>query len=370
MGLWALLMGGGLITWWWHYRHRAVHTPKLVHQDNAFHQRLIHNIPRLTRKYTPTPWAYNTHAQLIWLVFSSTVFKRQLPMQRQLLTMKDGGTTAVDWLDTDQPPDSPILVVLHTIGGSRQSMTALMKDLHELTGWRLALCLRRGHDTLPFTAARYNTMGDMDDFHEQLAHIKSRYPNAPLYGVGSSAGSALLVRYLGETQDNSALAAGIAYCPAYDTEVAFERLHPFYSRKIARDLVREFIAPHTAYFAQLPNFERACQAKNLAQLQSYMHEFSGYATPTAYHQQCNPATVMSDIKVPLLVINADDDPVCVKQNVLEHQDKILSMDKTLLVRTQRGSHCAFYEGWRANSWANQLMAEYLQTIDKDTASFS
>jgi hypothetical protein len=30
-----------------------------------------------------------------------------------------------------------------------------------------------------------------------------------------------------------------------------------------------------------------------------------------------------------------------------------------MVRTVRGSHCAFLEGWRARSWGNRLMANYL-----------
>jgi len=365
-GLFVLVILG---IWGWHYRTQAVHKPQLICQPNAFTHHITQQIPRLAQHYAPTPWAYNTHTQLVWLVLSNALFKRELPMQRELLTMADGGTTALDWLDTEQAPHAPTLVILHTIGGSRQSMAALMKDLHELTGWRLVLCLRRGHDTLPFTAANYNTMGQMADLREQLAHIKARYPNSPLYGVGSSAGSGLLVRYLGEEQDNALLAAGIAYCPAYDIEVAFERLHPFYSRKITRDLIREFIAPHTQYFAQLPSFQAACQAKDMAELQSFMHEFAGYTSPQAYLEHCNPAPVMADIKVPLLVINADDDPVCVVQNVVEHQDTVLQMNKTLLVRTKRGSHCAFYEGWRASSWSNQLIAEYLQAIYKNNQIF-
>lgn len=365
MGFW-LFIAAILGIWGWHYRTRVIHKPQLIYQPNAFNHRITQQIPRLTRYYTPTPWAYNAHAQLIWFVLSNTVFKRRLPMQRELLTMQDGGTTALDWLNTEQTPQTPTLVILHTIGGSRQSMSHLMEDLHRATGWRLVLCLRRGHDTLPFTAANYNTMGQIADLREQLAHIKARYPNSPLYGVGSSAGSGLLVRYLGEEQENSLLAAGIAYCPAYDIEVAFERLHPFYSRKITRDLIREFIAPHSQHFAQLPSFHTACQAKNMAELQSFMHEFAGYPNTDDYLAHCNPAPVMADIKTPLLVINADDDPVCVVKNVIEHQDTVLEMNKTVLVRTKRGSHCAFYEGWRARSWANQLMAEYLQTLHKNT----
>lgn len=367
MGFW-LLIALVLGLWGWHYHRKAVHKPTLVYQTNSFHQQLIAQLPRLSRAYHPTPWAYNTHLQLVWLVLRQQCQRHQPPMERELLTMADGGTTALDWLHApNASPQSPTLVVLHTIGGSRHSMAGLMQDLQRHTGWRVVLCLRRGHDTLPFTAPHFNTLGHVPDLHEQLAHIHARYPHSPLYGIGSSAGSGLLVRYLGETGEKALLDAGVAYCPAYNTDVAFDRLHPFYDAKITRDLIAEFIAPHKEQFGHLPEFAHACQARTLAQLQQYMHALSGYDSPEHYAEHCNPAPVMHRIRVPLLVINADDDPVCVLQNVLEHEPLIQQMEHTLLVRTQRGSHCAFYEGWRARSWANALMAEYLQAVHHLTA---
>lgn len=343
----------------WRYRHFGIHLPQVVHKATPFNRELLAQLPRIQQPYRPTPWAYNAHVQLVWLVLSGAVKKLNLPIQRELLTMQDGATTALDWYGDEQADDTPIIVLLHTIGGTRQSMSRLMRDLHQATGWRIVLCLRRGHDSLPLTAPGYNTMGSVPDFREQLAHIKQRHPSSPLYGIGSSAGSGLIVRYLGEEKENSLLDAGIAYCPAYNIEVAFERAHPFYSRKITKDLLDEFIAPQTEL---LGDDFGTHNANDLAELQSYMHHFSGHASYDDYLTQCNPATVMQHITTPLLVINADDDPVCVRENVEEHLDVVLEMDKTLLVRTQKGSHCTFYEGWRATSWANAVMAEYLLAV--------
>ena len=61
----------------------------------------------------------------------------------------------------------------------------------------------------------------------------------------------------------------------------------------------------------------------------------------------------------MMIINAADDPVCVVENVLDHVAAVRRMPDALLVRTARGSHCAFFEGWLARSWANRLMAKYL-----------
>ena len=62
----------------------------------------------------------------------------------------------------------------------------------------MVVCNRRGHGTLPLTAPRFSTIGSTDDLRAQLDQIRRRLPRSPLYGLGVSAGTALLVRYLGE----------------------------------------------------------------------------------------------------------------------------------------------------------------------------
>jgi predicted alpha/beta-fold hydrolase len=47
------------------------------------------------------------------------------------------------------------------------------------------------------------------------------------------------------------------------------------------------------------------------------------------------------------------------RNADDHVDAIRRIPDALMVRTARGSHCAFLEGWTARSWAHRLMADYL-----------
>ena len=68
---------------------------------------------------------------------------------------------------------------------------------------------------------------------------------------------------------------------------------------------------------------------------------------------------MGQVAVPVMIINALDDPVCVAANAADHVDAIRRVPDALLVRTAHGSHCAFFEGWSPSSWAHRLMAEYL-----------
>lgn len=350
------------LLWAVHYRLTAVGEPQLTYKASAFNRDLVSRIPRLRRPYHPTPWAYNSHLQLFWLIFQEAVAPAMTYERSERLSMADGGTTALHWVGQNTAPDLPTLVVMHTISGDAQSMRGFVADMRRATGWRVVVCTRRGHGDLALTAPRYNTMGNTDDLREQLRRIRARLPRSPLYGVGVSAGSALLVRYLGEEGQASLLQAGVAYCPGYDIRVAFQRAHRFYSRKIAAALKRRFLAPYPQYFGQLHTYDAALAAQDIAELQAQLYEIAGYSSRSEYLQHTNPVDVLEQVTVPLLAINADDDPICVRENTLEYLDAIHRLPTTLLVRTRRGSHCAYLEGWSGRSWAHGLIAEYLSVV--------
>lgn len=348
-----------LVAWALHYRRTAARMPELVFRPSCFNQRIVERVRRLREPYRPTPWLYNTHLQLAWLLLRETLAAPLRYERTDVLTMRDGGTTSLDWLGLDAPPQAPTLVLLHTVTGSAHSMRLLARDLRRATGWRVVSCTRRGHGGLPLTAPRINTMGCTDDLREQLHGIERQLPESPLYAIGASAGSGLLVRYLGEEGAASKIRAGVAYCPGYDIGVAWTRVQPFYSRAMAARLKRHFLESNAASFAHLPTYAACLAATDLAEFHDRLYEMAGCADRDAYLARSNPVVVFKDVAVPVMVLNADDDPVCVVDNTLDHLDTIRALPEALLVRTARGSHCAFYEGWTARSWSHRLLADYL-----------
>ena len=354
-----IVIGLLLVLWLLHYRLRAVCRPQVDFHPSAFNRAILQRLDQLRQAYYPTPWLYNQHLQVFWLMLSEAITPRLRYERRDVLTMRDGGTTALDWLGLGAAPDTPTLVLLHTVTGDAQSMRMIARDMSKATGWRVVLCTRRGHGGLPLTAPRVNTMGCTDDLREQLRRIRDEFPESPLYGVGVSAGSGLLVRYLGEEGPRSLLRAGVAYCPGYDIGVAWTRARPFYSRAMATRLKRHFLEPHAQAFAHLGSYNSCLAASDLSEFHENLYEMAGCASVGDYLQRSNPMGVFDRIAVPMLILNADDDPVCVVDNVLDHLDAIKRIPDALLVRSARGSHCAFFEGWLARSWANRLIAGYL-----------
>lgn len=341
--------------------------PQVISHDNLRNCHIVGALQQLHEDFTPTPWLFNEHAQLI---FHSLRKGGQSRRQRgtplydhsEQLVMRDEGVTALYWSGHDLPPDIPTIVVLHTITGSPESMAELVRDLSAATGWRVVLCLRRGHADLLLATPRMNLFGCTDDLREQLMVIRARYPESPLYAVGSSAGSGLLVRYLGEEGDAAPFCASFAYCPGYDTDTSFDYVHPRYSRIMAKKLVRQFITPNLERIVHLPTAQRLSAADDLAMLHRAIYELAGHDDYAAYDRASNPMYVFANIRTPLMVLNAEDDPVCRIGNLEPWLDDMRQMPNVILVTTAEGSHCAHYEGWSARSWSARLMSEYFRVM--------
>ena len=337
--------------------------PRVFCDDNVSNLHIVASLRQLHENFTPTPWLFNQHAQLIFHSLRKSLGRQRrrnaaLYDHHDMLTMCDSGCTALLWSGHALPATIPTIVVLHTITGSPSSMAELVQDLRSATGWRIVLCLRRGHANLPLLTPRLNILGCTDDLREQMEVIRARFPESPLYAVGSSAGSGLLVRYLGEEGDASPFRAAFAYCPGYDTDIGFDQVRPFYSRMMAKKLVRQFITPNLSSIGHLPTAGRLRVARDLAAFHRDLYELAGHGSYAAYDQASNPMHVFRGVRTPLMLLNAEDDPVCRIGNLAPWMEGMSQMPNVILVTTAKGSHCAHYEGWSARSWSARLMGEY------------
>src|SRR5687767_9586886 len=143
--------------WLAHYRFTAVRTPQLDFNPSRFNRCVLTHLDQLRKPYEPTPWLYNAHAQLLWLVLREALAPPLRYERTEILRMRDGGTTALDWLGLDRAASTPTLVMLPSITGDAQSMRIMVRELHRDTGWRVVVCTRRGHGGLGLSVPVINT---------------------------------------------------------------------------------------------------------------------------------------------------------------------------------------------------------------------
>ena len=182
---------------------------------------IVRSCPELARpRYVPTFWAALTWPNLLLLMAKQSLEARfRSHFRRDLLTMEDGGRVAVDWAEAGAslPAEAPIVIFLHTVTGSASSSTAYTRAATE-RGWRSCVFTRRGHGGLRLgPAARVNLMGDAADTAAMVAHVRRLHPaSSYLAMVGISAGSGLLITYLGQQAAATPVQAAVSLCPAWD----------------------------------------------------------------------------------------------------------------------------------------------------------
>lgn len=342
-------------------RWSGAESPTLYYKPDGIFSQLKQHIPLLQDKYRPTPWLSNAHAHMLYfdLIKKRTIKLRYDAIEQ--LKMSDGGITAIAWFGKQLPDDVPTIVLLHTITGTPESMRELVRDLHRYTGWRIALCLRRGHAGLPMPVPKMNLFGSTQDLREQLLYIQDQFQKSDLYAVGSSAGTGLLVRYLGEEGEATPFKAAFALCPGYNTESSFSRVHPFYSKVMAKKLLKNFILPYQSTWQQLPKWNDILKINNLSDFEKLYFELAGFESYETYTQATNPIYVFENIKIPLMILNSEDDPICQIANFEPYKNIIQNMPNMMVITTKKGSHCGFYEGFgKTESWATRLIADYLK----------
>ncbi len=316
--------------------------------------------------FTPARWLKHRHLQTI---FPSLPWAwRQRPeLRREVLQLPDGDATAVDWLcEADQlPQTAPLLVILHGLEGSAESSYArmLMQAAFERQWRPCVLHFRDCGDYRNLLPRRYHA-GETSDirFFLQQQHAKGHV--GPKLAVGYSLGGNILLKYLGESGDNSRLDAAGAVCVPLDLYKCAEALNTGFSKIYQRYLLnnmKESVSRkfdrHTAAF----DWERAMKAETFAEFDDAVTApLHGFENMADYYDKCSSAQFLRDITRPTLIVNSLDDPF-MTPGVIPHRDR-LSASVSLEI-AEAGGHVGFIEGgtpWRPRYYLPRRILGFLE----------
>lgn len=311
--------------------------------------------------YSPAWWT-NAHVQ-VFLPF--VLPQPQLTFNREVLVMKDGGHTSLDWVRETSAPlphDAPIALIMHGLTGGSESMRSLCTAALA-GGYRPVVFNKRGHGGLKLTTPTLQAFGDTEDLKVGIAQIEQAFPSSQVFGIGYSAGAGLLCSYLGETGDASRIAAGVFISPGYNAVELFcrGRVHRFYDVLMTFTLKR-LLLTHHEQLRRVIDVPAALRATSVSEFDARVYgKLHGFASAEAYWRANDPLQSIGGIRRPVLCVNALDDPVCAKETI--PYDHFEASAVTMLVETGEGSHCAFFEGaFPLKSWANKAAVTYLDGV--------
>ncbi|KAI5019342.1 hypothetical protein ZWY2020_044230 [Hordeum vulgare] len=350
------------------------------HPDSQVYHRVASGCRSLHGRYLATPWLASPHLQTLFL----GIWGRppSVTYRRQLYTVRDGGTIALDWLlasdceaavvtscdGTISSDDStPIVVVVP--GLTSDSTAAYVKHLvfsMASNGWNVVVGNHRGLGGISITSDCFYNGGWTEDIREVVNYLHQKYPQAPLFTVGTSLGANILVKYLGEEGENTPVAGAASICSPWDLLVTSR----FISRKLVQRCYDKALAIglkgyaklHQPVLARLANWEAITSSRSTREFDHHATcVVAKYETVDTFYRKCSSANYIGNVSVPLLCISALDDPLCTKEAI--PWDECRANKNIVLATTPNGGHLGFFQGLTAGRlWWVEPVSEFLSAL--------
>lgn len=334
-------------------------------------------------RYLATPWLSSPHLLTAFLHFfgRSPVFS----YRRQVFLAPDGGTIALDWLmSSDVWEDSickvrstavcsteddttPIVAVVPGLANDSTSsyLKHLVFNIAKL-GWNSVVINHRGLGGISVTSDQFYNAGWTEDVREVIGYLHRKYPMAPLFAVGTSLGANILVKYLGEDKESTAIAGAAAVCSPWDLLIG-ERfisrklIQKVYDRAIAFGL-KAYAQLHQAHYSRLANWDGIKKSRSIRDFDNHATCLVGkFETADSYYRLCSSTSYVEHVSVPLLCISSLDDPVCTREAI--PWDECRANRNIVLATSEHGGHLAFFEGITASCiWWVRAVVEFLSVL--------
>lgn len=300
--------------------------------------------------FEPAAGLRNAHLQTIL----PRMIRRQAqfePLTERILTPDDDFLDLV-WTDTpsQHPAQTPVMILFHGLEGSFRSPYA-----HSLLfaarqqGWLGVMMHFRGCSGEVNRQPRSYHSGETSDATFFIRHLRERFPRNPLLAVGVSLGGNMLVNYLAETGEASELTAAQVISPPLDLAACSDRIQQGFSRVYQRYLLGSMKKNVLKKMAALPEVlpfqsEQITALRSLRQFDDAVTApLHGFSNAEDYYQRCSGLGKLSQVKTPLRVIHAADDPF-MTEAVIPRQPLPAHIDYHL---TRHGGHVGFISGtWR------------------------
>ncbi|HZW59502.1 MAG TPA: hydrolase [Woeseiaceae bacterium] len=326
-----------------------------------------HNSRIRACRFRPARWLPGRHLQTIYPALPWARAPRPL-LTSEWLELPDGDVTVVDWLPHGPAdPEQPILIILHGLEGSAKS-SYCRQLLHAAArrGWRAAvLHFRDCGDYRNRLPRRYHA-GETDDVRFFLDSLSKQGQRGPIMAAGYSLGGNVLLKYLGESGDNTPLAAAAAVSVPLDLQLSSEALNKGFSKlyqsyllkRMKKSVARKF-DPDTAAF----DWPRAMAAHSFAEFDDAvtapLHGFSG---KDDYYGRCSASPFLKQIQRPTLIINALDDPFMTPEVI---PDEAALADQVTLEISKKGGHVGFIDGgtpWQPRYFLPRRIVEFMDSV--------
>ncbi|MBN3318605.1 ABHD3 Phospholipase, partial [Atractosteus spatula] len=292
----------------------------------------------------------------------------------ELIRTVDGGQISLDWVDNLESAVFPdcglrptVLILPGLTGNSRQ--TYILHAVSQATrrGYRTVVFNNRGFGGEDLLTPQTFSAADTSDLECVVTHIKDLYPKAPLMGAGISLGGMLLLNYLARKGNEAGLLAGLTMSVSWDTLESCASLERplnkvLFNWHLAANLCRA-VNRHRKILESVVDVDHVLQSRTIREFdERYTTVMFGYKTCRDYYRDASPCYKLAHTAIPVLCLNAADDPFSPEHTIPVEQAQ--QLPNVALLVTARGGHIGFLEGLfpRGESYMDRLFGQFVQAV--------
>lgn len=314
-------------------------------------------------------WLPHAHMQTIYPTLTRRINAPVSAIER--LELPDGDFIDLAWCTDGLAVDSPLLILLHGLGGNvRSTYAAGLMQVAKQRGWRTVLMHFRGASEEPNRLPRAYHSGDTADLHYLLELLQQREPYSKKAAVGVSLGGNVLLKWLGEQQNQSFLNAAVAVSVPFELRLVADRIHQGMSRiyqiYLLRRLRQLFNRKKQIFKEEMPlPLQDLDKWSCFWTFDEYVTApLNGFNSVHDYYRYSSCRQYLAKINTPTLIIHAKDDPFMTPEALPK---EIELSDSVTLELSKKGGHVGFISGsvpGKPVYWLDKRIIDYLsQTFD-------
>jgi predicted alpha/beta-fold hydrolase len=313
--------------------------------------------------YEAPRWLRNRH--LMTILASVVRLPVRLPTRRERWELPDGDFVDVDRLEAHA--DAPMVVVCHGLEGSSRSgyVRGVMREA-QAHGFAAVALNFRGCSGELNRLARFYHSGETGDLAHVIDRLRAERPGRPMALCGFSLGGNVVTKYLGERGDDvpAEIRAAVVISVPFDLAGCCLALDGpglpawVYRERFLRRLRKKTLekaARHTHIDAARARAARTLRTFDDA-VTAPLH---GFRDAGDYYARSSSAAFIANVRRPLLIIQAEDDPFVPPSTLPRAAFAANPMITLELSRT--GGHVGFVAGppWRPSRHAERRAAAFL-----------
>ncbi|MEX2511413.1 MAG: alpha/beta fold hydrolase [Cyclobacteriaceae bacterium] len=310
-------------------------------------------------QYSHPHLMFNGHMQTVL----PAIFRnpKRLAFDRERISTPDGDFLDLDWLSADR---KQLVIISHGLeeNSQRPYMAGMAKVFFDngfdVVNWNFRGCSGEMNKKPVF----YHS-GATYDLGTVVSHVHRKYDH--LYLIGFSLGGNLTLKYLGENHGTQqakirkAVTISVPLDLASSSQLLSSRENRLYSLNFLISL-KQKIRQKSLIFPELINAKRLKVISTIIGFDDhYTAPLHGFINAEDYYQQCSSLFILEKIKIPTLILNAENDPFLSQTcypKTLGSQMEMIYMEFP-----KHGGHVGFCPRSRKERyWSEKRAIEFIQ----------